>query len=824
MLIVDTTQLDENASNYSPTEIYHIYNALDCCVTMEVFEKIEPQLDAVSRPIYERGMALVAPVMEMMLEGLETDQHRMNQLRYEFIEKLSELEHNWQRLLVEGLGLQADRTKRKGRKPVAVSPSSPKDVQYLFHTVLGIPEKTKRKKGQSGSSVTTDRAALESFRSHFFAEPFVNYILAMRDQQKSISFLNTKSSDGKFHCSFNVAGTNTGRLSSSFADDGEGTNLQNITGKLKDVFAAPEGWMYVDVDLEQGDSRGVGAIAWNFFVESHGEEFAGAYLDACESGDLHTTVCRMAWTNLNWGDDPGGWKSVATTPAYRDKSYRDLAKGLGHGCLTSDHEVLTPDGWVPISSLPSVIMQWKEGESCFAETSHWEAKPYTGTLHNFEGNSLSAVMTHDHRVPYKSDPRARVVKERPAEAGPQAFMPLGNGWTGGKEEVPARLIAAFMADGSRGSGKQSTFHFTKGRKVSRLKKLCEQYGYTYSESVTRDHTFKIRINDGNDWPKHPGPFMLNWTKECLEDFVDELKYWDGHIGKTSVTISSTRKDDLEWFQTFGRICGIGGSVSKPKLSGFGSTVYGLQQNKRQWATGKSVKHTKKAVVNVMVYCPTVPSGWFYVRRNGKIFVTGNTNYMGKPPTMAATAKLPIDLIVDFQKAYYGAFPCIPAWQNETIRQLQTTRQLISPWGRRRFFWGDPRESSVINAAIAYAPQNTTGEFTNLGMLQLWHYRNQKNLPIRFLLQVHDSLVFLVRQDAINEMIPLILEKLRVYLTLKKGRQFTIPHGCKVGWNYGAASDKNPYGLSGWKGEEKRKPPKRRDNLLSLLATPANMIR
>lgn len=531
-LIIDTKELDEKADGLSDSEIYWVYNGLDCCVTMEVFEKIEPQLDEVSRPIYERGMALVAPVMEMMLEGLETDQHRMNQLRYEFIEKLSELEHNWQRLLVEGLGLQADRTKRKGRKPVAVSPSSPKDVQYLFHTVLGIPEKTKRKKGQSGASVTTDRAALESFRSHFFAEPFVNYILAMRDQQKSISFLNTKSSDGKFHCSFNVAGTNTGRLSSSFADDGEGTNLQNITGKLKDVFVAPEGWMYVDVDLEQGDSRGVGAIAWNFFVESHGEEFAGAYLDACESGDLHTTVCRMAWTNLDWGDDPSRWKSVATTPAYRDKSYRDLAKGLGHG----------------------------------------------------------------------------------------------------------------------------------------------------------------------------------------------------------------------------------------------------------------------------------------------------TNYLGKPPTMAAQSKLPVDLIVNFQKNYYGAFPCIPAWQNETIHQLQTTRQLISPWGRRRFFWGDPRESSVINAAIAYAPQNTTGEFTNLGMLQLWHYRNQKNLPIRFLLQVHDSLVFLVRQDAINEMIPLILEKLRVYLTLKKGRQFTIPHGCKVGWNYGAASDKNPYGLSGWKGEEKRKPPKRKDNLLSLLATPANMIR
>ena len=67
------------------------------------------------------------------------------------------------------------------------------------------------------------------------------------------------------------------------------------------------------------------------FLESHGPEFAGAYLDACESGDLHTTVCRMAWTELPWGADPKGWRSVADEIAYRTYSYRDMSKKLGHG-------------------------------------------------------------------------------------------------------------------------------------------------------------------------------------------------------------------------------------------------------------------------------------------------------------------------------------------------------------------------------------------------------------------------------------------------------------------------------------------------------------
>src|SRR5690606_34936415 len=74
-----------------------------------------------------------------------------------------------------------------------------------------------------------------------------------------------------------------------------------------------------------------GAICWNHFVEQRGEREAGAYLDACESGDLHTTVCRMAWQSLDWPADRKDWRAVADQIAYRNMSYRDLAKRLGHG-------------------------------------------------------------------------------------------------------------------------------------------------------------------------------------------------------------------------------------------------------------------------------------------------------------------------------------------------------------------------------------------------------------------------------------------------------------------------------------------------------------
>lgn len=532
MKIIDTLELEETSASLSDSEIYWTYCGLDCCVTYDVFNQIEPQLDDVSRATYNTSMATIPVFLEMMLTGFPVDLEKRRQVLSHYEKQLALLESMWTALCVEGLGIPADRTKRdKGRTALPINPASPLDVQYLFHTVLQIPEKKKRKKGQTEAKTTTDREVLEGFRSYYYAEIFVNFILAMRDCSKAIGFLRTKlDNDNRIRCSFNVAGTNTGRASSSFSDMGTGTNLQNISGKQKNIFVADDGWMLADIDLEQGDSRGVGAIAWNWFVESHGEAWAGSYLDACESGDLHTTVVRMAWPRLDWPAnlDPKLCKAVAEQTAYRELSYRDLAKRLGHG----------------------------------------------------------------------------------------------------------------------------------------------------------------------------------------------------------------------------------------------------------------------------------------------------TNYLGQPNTMAQHSHLPVSTIVDFQRAYFGAFECIPAWQQETIRQVRETRCLITPFGRRRYFWNDPNAVPTHNAAIAYSPQSTTGEFINRGAIQLQTYRNRTpNFRVKFILQVHDSLVLMFRQREMQEVLPTIMEKLKVVLPLQKGREFSIPLGLKIGWNYGGMSEDNPFGLKKWTGEDLRQPPKRLTTVQALLNTP-----
>lgn len=307
----------------SPDEASWIYNGLDCCVTAEVRDKLASHLATEPENVketYATAMRKFAPVNYMCITGLRVDEaaraHAIDQYRKD----LCLLQQRFDTMCDETIGYRLN-----WRSPV--------QMKAFFYDALRC--KVKRKRNANGSFAPTVNAeALESFALHPFAAPFASYILAMREIGKKISFLETEAdTDGRMRTSLNIAGTDTGRFASSFSSFGTGSNLQNVENRLRAVFVPDPGYIFVNVDLEQADARGVGARIWEIFYDSYGPEAAGKFLDACESGDLHTTVCSMAWRELDW---PNPWdlklaKAVAERPGYRHHSYRDLAKKLGHG-------------------------------------------------------------------------------------------------------------------------------------------------------------------------------------------------------------------------------------------------------------------------------------------------------------------------------------------------------------------------------------------------------------------------------------------------------------------------------------------------------------
>jgi len=91
---------------------------------------------------------------------------------------------------------------------------------------------------------------------------FFDFLLCLRQKQKLLStYLKGKvDDDGRFRCSYNIAGTVSGRFSSSKNIYGTGHNLQNVPkGLCRSFFIPDPGYIFLEFDLSQAEAR---VVAW----------------------------------------------------------------------------------------------------------------------------------------------------------------------------------------------------------------------------------------------------------------------------------------------------------------------------------------------------------------------------------------------------------------------------------------------------------------------------------------------------------------------------------------------------------------------------------
>lgn len=214
----------------------------------------------------------------------------------------------------------------------------------------------------------------------------------------------------------------------------------------------------------------------------------------------------------------------------------------------------------------------------------------------------------------------------------------------------------------------------------------------------------------------------------------------------------------------------------------------------------------------VVYCPTLPrNGGFIVRRAGKVMCSANSNYFGQPPTMAKHLKMPVDVVRDFQREYFRAFPEITLWHQNVAKRLRTEGSITTILGRYRQFFGRLDDDSTLREAIAYEPQSVIGDTLNKGLCQVWEaIRIHGTLPenCAVIAQIHDAILFQYPEDREQEIIPKVMQILAVPMQFEREgvvKDFCIPCDCKVGWNFGyqetdkkTGKVKNPNGMIGFK--------------------------
>jgi len=101
------------------------------------------------------------------------------------------------------------------------------------------------------------------------------------------------------------------------------SNFQNINEELRRVFIPDPGYKLYGIDKAQSEARDVGWFCGVVLGD-------WSYLDACESGDLHTYVTRLCYPDWDWTGDLKKDRAIAERRFYRFFTYRDVSKRVGH--------------------------------------------------------------------------------------------------------------------------------------------------------------------------------------------------------------------------------------------------------------------------------------------------------------------------------------------------------------------------------------------------------------------------------------------------------------------------------------------------------------
>jgi DNA polymerase-1 len=278
-----------------------IYNAEDTMKTMALKELYDQGLlPDWAQPGLRYSELMLGPIMTMMRRGVQIDTVKRDRIVEGFRARAAKVQANFDSVCQQLWG-------------TVVNHNSDLQLKILFYTFLAIPEQTKSKKGET--KVSTDREVLERIaRDYPRGAFFANHILRIRDLEGQIEFLTKKlSPTNRFHASFNIAGTETFRLSSSAHPFRIGSNLQNIPRDARSSFVADPGYALFYSDQQGAEARIVAYLS--------GDE---NYIAAVEGGDSHTMVASMVF-----GFAPE--RELAERPYYRDFSYRDITKRGAHG-------------------------------------------------------------------------------------------------------------------------------------------------------------------------------------------------------------------------------------------------------------------------------------------------------------------------------------------------------------------------------------------------------------------------------------------------------------------------------------------------------------
>jgi len=313
------------------------------------------------------------------------------------------------------------------------------------------------------------------------------------------------------------------------------------------------------------------------------------------------------------------------------------ANRTGRWCLTGDHEVLTKEGWIRLDKWNgSHIAVWNaNNEMVSFQSAKALCFEYSGKMYTYRDTRIDQCSTPDHKMRvqrrYGSAWEDMTVEEM-SKCRPAIPFYGYRYHRGCANPTWLRVLIMTQADGFYTSDGSVRFNFKKERKIARCKMLLRR-----AEIMFAVHTYKDVTNI--TIPARNVPLWLRqfrtktfgfWLLDENPDiFFDELPHWDGHCpAPNSIQYSTCNKQNADIVQALAHMSGRAAVIKLKHRNLEKHPNWNQAYVVDIWLTPKNCHEIRiKPEVSDFsgsVYCAETPTGYFLVRRNGKVWITGNS--------------------------------------------------------------------------------------------------------------------------------------------------------------------------------------------------------
>ena len=459
-------------------------------------------------------------------------------------------------------------------------------------------------------------------------------------------------------------------------------------------------------------------------------------------------------------------------------------------CYSPDTEVLTISGWQRLDSYNGDnIAQYNmvTENITFTKPENY-GKVLSVSNYSYKDRNIDFNITSDHKTIFIERSGKKIKTEFKNLINKNGYVPSAGNFITNKPLISydfTRFIAMFTADGNIKKSGAIRFGFSKERKIARCREILNSIGMEYTENIRKGNTYfyilKTRFNDEKINTLLRFVSMekkLNWevlTNIRGDQYLDEAKYWDSSLNNNfnqeRVTFYTTVEQTADVMQAMGSMYGIR-VIKSEKRKGHFRLSYRPNGRKYSRVNFRNALHENTSEGKYM-YSVTVPDRNLVTRRNGKVFISGNTTNFGiayEQGKFALAEKFceqGIDTTPEeaeeILEDWFKNFPKVKNYINRQHKIAKKQGFVKTMFGRKRRLqalldsgnkW---KEAEALRLSVNAPIQGTASDFALFSSVLIREEILKGNLPktLEQFGTVHDSIMYYIEPKDIHWVIPIL---------------------------------------------------------------------